>query len=134
MLGWIDNGKKKKKGSCYRNVIVAFQEFDDDSNIEEFETYVKESSYRKRWSRDARTFEEAAIMQHSDMEKAMIELAEMFASIGWTNTNHNALLLFDAELTRAKNNIQKLGSKARFRAVDFRAHGQNTGDTITGTI
>jgi hypothetical protein len=114
--GWIDKRKKKKKKSFYRNVVVQLE--DEDGDAEEKETYVKISSYRKQFSGSARTFEEAAVMQHSDIERAMIDLAEMFAQCA-VRDNQEALRLFNDELNLAREFQQKLGNKARFRSVVY---------------
>jgi hypothetical protein len=114
LAGWIDKNKKKKKNSFYRDVIVML---DDDSG-EEKNTRVKISSYRKKAFADPRTFAEACVIQHPDIERTMIELAVMFAQCG-IYQNDETLLLFDAELTLAWKLQQKLGSKARYRQVKF---------------
>jgi hypothetical protein len=122
MNGWIDNSKKKKKkGSLYRSVIVDWQDDDDDDNTEEFQTKVRESSIRNAWTDNPQTLEEAAIMQHPDIEKAMIELAEKFASIGCNVKNENVMSLLNDELKLAKHSLKKLGNKARFRYVAFKS-------------
>jgi hypothetical protein len=111
--GWIDKGKKKQKKSFFQNVIVRLED-------EEKATYVKISSYRRQFSGAARTYEEAAMMQHSDIERAMIDLAEMFAQCAVRN-NTEALRLFNDELNSAREFQQKLGNKARYRSVTFAA-------------
>lgn len=123
MHGWIDKDKKKKKGSAYRNVIVDYKAKDGDDEDGIYQTRVKESSYRKLWTQP-KTFEEAALQQHPDIEKAMITLAEMFAQCGSDLSNDGVLQLFHEELTRAKAHIKGLGSKARYRYVLF--GGENT--------
>ena len=123
MKGWIDKDKKKKKDSPYRNVIVNYEAKHSDDEDGPIQTRVKESSFRKLWTNPA-TYEEAALQQHRDMEKTMIALAEMFAQCGVGLANDGALHLFNAELTLAKENMTRLGSKARFRYVHFGA--QNT--------
>lgn len=111
----MDKSKKKKKNSFFRGVIVLFE---DEDGQEEKETKVKRSSYRKAFSGEPRTFEEAAVMQHQDLERAMIDLATMFASLG-LRQNTEALRLFNDELNLARSFQQKQGSKARFRNVLF---------------
>jgi hypothetical protein len=117
LSGWIDRSKKKKKNSCFRSVIVGLDNEDDDFE-EEKATRVKISSFRKQVSGDPRTFEEAAVMQHKDIEKAMIDLATMFAQCAVQDTNE-VLRLFNTELALALEFQKKLGSKARYRGVAF---------------
>ena len=108
--GWKDLSVKPKKGSEKRAVIV-------DKDGEEIATDVNKSSIRKPHAAP-RTFEEALLQQHKDVETAMVKLAEMFAKCGISN-NNNVLTLFSLELTRARDYQMKLGAKARWRHVDF---------------
>jgi hypothetical protein len=120
LTGWIDKGKKSKKKGFYQNVIVALDA--DENGMDESKlkaTYVKISSLRKPFPSEPRTFEEAAVMQHQDLEKAMIDLADMFAKLGGSVNHNEVMRLFAAELNTAQELQCKLGSKARFRYVNF---------------
>lgn len=132
LTGWIDKSKKKKKDSFFRNVIVHLEPDDDDDDDEgnhrslgeELSTRVKLSSYRKLWPAAApRSFAEAAIMQHPDIERAMIELAEMFAQCCIQQTDP-ALNLLCVEIDLARKNLIKQGRKGRYRAVNFQQQSQ----------
>ena len=116
--GWIDMSHKKKPKSCYVYVIVCLDEEGNEGRREKA-TRVKANSIRTPF-KAAKTFEQAALMQHEDMEKTMIDLAYMFAQIGVTD-NRETLRLFDMELSRAREFQHKLGSKARYRNVLFKA-------------
>lgn len=119
MNGWINYYKKKKKNSVYQGVIVEWLAVDSDDDDDDYVTRVKEDSIRPRWTEDdPKTFESAVLMQHPDIEKAMIALAEMFAQCGHGN-NNETLRMFGDELTRAKKHHTRLGNKARFRIVRF---------------
>jgi hypothetical protein len=76
------------------------------------------SSYRPRFDANPRTYEEAALMQHSDIEKAMIDLAEKLAQLGLVD-NTESIRLFSNELNFARDYQAKLGSKARYRNVNY---------------
>jgi hypothetical protein len=121
LSGWIDKSKKTKKGSFFRHVIVQLEHDDDDDghiSVEELATRVKLSSFRKKWAAQPTSFVEAIYMQHPDIERAMIELAEMFAQTSMADTDE-VLLVFESELEIAKKYQIKQGSKARYRFVDF---------------
>ncbi len=113
----------KKNSSFYQNVIV---ELDDDPDDETGmgepvlkATYVKISSFRERFSSQPRSFEEAALMQNKDIEKAMINLGDMFAKLGGDVNSHEVARLFTAELATVQGIQSNLGSKARYRYVNF---------------
>ena len=72
---------------------------------------MKANSICTPFPKAAKTFEQAALMQHEDMEKAMIDLAYMFAQIGVTD-NRETLRLFNIKLSCARDFQHKLGSKA----------------------
>ena len=108
--GWKNLAIKPKKGNQKRAVIV-------DKDGEEIATLVNKSSIRKPHD-PPRTFEEALLQQHKDVETTMVKLAEMFAKCGISN-NKNVLTIFSQELTKARENQIKLGSSARWRHVDF---------------
>lgn len=120
--GWIDNSKKTKKKSFFQSVIVELDPDDEDDDEDRMEllkaTKVKLSSFRDQFSSEASSFEEAILMQHRDIEKAMIELAELFAKCGNVNNNQVFRLLND-ELDIAKKLQQKLGSKAKYRLTTY---------------
>ena len=101
------------QGKSERRAVVIVL-LDDN---EEKATHVKITSIREGYNQ-ARCYEEAALQQHRDMEEALIKVCEMLAQCGLEN-NVNATILFDRELTRARENIGKLGHKARFRHVDY---------------
>lgn len=103
-----------KKKSLRVYVIVLLDEDTNDKKA----TQVKMSSFRDLTTAAPRSFEEAAIIQHSDMEKAMMDLAEMFAQCG-IRDNREALRLFNDELSLARNYQASLGGKARYRNVVF---------------
>ena len=109
--GWINKSKNNKKKSNFRHVIVEL-----DDGVEKA-TRVKFNSYRKPFS-EAHYYEEAAVQQHSDLEFAMIRLAEMFVECG-IHDNMHTLRLFDAELRVARANQTRMGGKARYRNVLF---------------
>jgi hypothetical protein len=121
--GWIDKSKRSKKKG-YQHVIVELDADPDDENLmgepELKATYVKITSLRKQFSSEPRTFEEAALRQHKDIEKAMIDLADMFAKLGGNVNNNEVMRLFTAELNTAQELQHKLGSKARYRYVNFK--------------
>jgi hypothetical protein len=117
--GWKDSSRKKKKGSRYRPVIIQLEG-------SEHMTSVHRASYRSPFQAP-RSFEEAALQQHSDLELAMIRVADMFAELGVTD-NRIAVNIFDKELKRAREDQLKLGSKARYRKVDFKAEKMECND------
>lgn len=117
MEGWLNTKKKSNKNSFYRSVIVKLE--DEDGEEERVKaTRVKRNSIRDLWPTTITTYEEAALQQNPDIERAMIELAEMFAQCGVTS-NNGFLRLFDKELTRARTFQNKLGHKGRYRYIFF---------------
>ena len=119
LKGWIDTSHKKKPKNCYVYVIVCLDEEGNEGRREKA-TRVKANSIRTPFPKAAKTFEQAALMQHEDMEKIMIDLAYMFAQTGLAD-NRETLRLFDMELSCARDFQHKLGSKAQFRSVLFQA-------------
>ena len=111
-VGWLNSAVKKKKKAVYRHVIIKGEKEEDKL------TKVKESSYRKPFAAP-QSYEEACLQQHSDIELAMVQLAEMFAECKVHTNNVNIASLFEAELKRAVDYQVKLGNRARYRAVDF---------------
>jgi len=109
--GWIDASRKKTK-STFRHVIV-----EDDGDGEKF-TRVKKTSYREPFKLPT-SYEEAAMQQHPDIEKTMILLAEMLASCGIGTHNAEVHQLLEDEIQKANTNLEKAGSKARFRNVEW---------------
>jgi hypothetical protein len=103
-VGWINKSRKNKKSS-YRHVIVALEG-------EEKATRVKKSSLRKKF-KAPRTYEEACLQQHSDIELAMIQLAEMFSQCHFQD-NNNVLQLLNDELVVACDIQSRLGSKGHY--------------------
>lgn len=111
--GWLNDAEAAKNTNqkrAYAYVIVA------DDEGDELVTRIKRTSFRM--VEKATTYEAAALQQHPDMEKAMIDLARMFAECH-IQGNDGALQLFNAELDIARENQRKLGHKARFRLVQW---------------
>ena len=109
--GWINKSKKKTKEDKQRYVIVLM------SNGEEKETKAGKYNYRKLHE-EPRTYEEAALQQHFQIEKTMVKLAQMFAECAIHDTK-GATKLFEKELRRAMKEIHSKGPDARFRNVEF---------------
>lgn len=112
--GWMDGSKKMKKNSVYQHVIVVL----DEDHKEQKATRVKKNSFRKEFSSPPRNYVEAAMMQHPDIEKDMIDLAEKFAQL-YMRDNVDFLRIIDHELSHARAFQSRLGSKARYRHVVF---------------
>ena len=91
-VGWIDKAFKKKKRSPHVDVIV-----DMDGSL--VQKYVKKTSIRDAFARP-KSYEEAALQQHNDIETAMIKLAEKFAECG-IEDQQEAANLFMMELKHA---------------------------------
>jgi hypothetical protein len=113
LTGWKDKSYKKKRGSNYRGVIVKFE--DGSQKV----TRVKKSSFRPSHE-DAVCFEQAAMQQNPDMEHAMIRFAEMWVECH-INSNDKAVEYLHYEIERARLRQKELGSKARYRKVEFTA-------------
>ncbi|CAB9522900.1 unknown protein [Seminavis robusta] len=109
--GWMNKSKRTKPKSPYRYVVV------DLKDSHEKATRVKLTSIKPRFEAP-RCFEEAALQQYEDMEQAMVRLAELFAQCG-IGGPLGAMQLFEEELNRAVKVQRELGSKARFRRVDW---------------
>ncbi len=110
-IGWINKAQKKTKGDVKRHVIVL------KDNGEEKATQTNKFSFRKPHVAP-KTYEEAAIQQHFDMEKQMIKLAAMFAECAIVDSK-GATKIFDKEVRRAIKELNSQGSKARYRNVEF---------------
>ena len=108
--GWRDTSRKHKKGNRKRPVIVLL-------HGEEIATDVYKSSIRRPHG-PPRSFEEAALQQHSDVETAMVKLAAMIAQFGLSD-NVKMINIFDAELKLAREEQVRLKNKARYRHVVF---------------
>ena len=80
---------------------------------------VKRTSVRSPF-RPAQTFEDAIIQQHPDIELALVQLAEMFASCDIQNTRRT-LELLDFELSSAMSRMRESGANPRYRGVRFPA-------------
>ena len=111
--GWLDTSKKKLKG--WANVIVAA---DDDEEEEEVEARIAGNAYRPEWQGEPATYEEAALRQHEDLEQTMIKLAEMWVSTG--SSSEGVCAVFRRELDIAHAYLLSLGSRGRYRNVEFR--------------
>ena len=116
--GWIDTSHKKKPKSCFVYVIVCLDKEGDEGRREKA-TWVKAYLICTPFPKVAKIFEQAALMQHKDMEKAMIDLAYMFAQIGLVD-NMETVRLFDIKLSCARVFQHKLGSKAWYCNVLFK--------------
>ena len=119
--GWLNTSKKSKSGR-YDYVIVNL----DDK---EKPTRVLKSSIRKPFQ-EPETYEEAAVQQHPEMELAMIRLAEMFAECGVQQAGET-VKLFVKELERAHHHQLQLGSKARYRNVNFTSPVEQEQDEVS---
>lgn len=106
--GWVNAAKKKTKKGL-QPVIVKM-----DNGVEK-QTRVKVTSFRTPFSA-ANNYAEAALQQHPDMELAMIKLAESVAECGLRDINE-MLVIFEAEIERAKFILLSKGSSARYRIV-----------------
>lgn len=120
--GWINKAKKKTKGDEQRYVIV---EMGDGT---ELATKASKYSIRKPHE-EPRTYEEAALQQHFDIEKTMVKLASMFAECAVYDSK-GAAKVFDKEVRRAIKEIRGKGPKARFRNVEFYDHQAEEAETV----
>ena len=123
--GWIDKSKKKTKAS--RNVIVDMGTGPDDADSDDesqnnsnqqkycVATRVMRDSIRSKFDAP-KSYEEAALQQHFDIEEAMINLAEKFAECKASNIDAISSL-FSKELKRAKKSLMKKGKG--YREVQF---------------
>lgn len=110
---WKDGKKKRKKGSRSRPVIVRL------ADGSEKRTNIYTNSYKMLHGHPS-CYEEAAMQQHTDMELALMRFAEMWISCRMTaESDEFALEFLKLELNEARSKFKDLGSKARYRLVEF---------------
>lgn len=108
--GWID--KSKKKGSVKKSPVIVHNE-----DGTEHQTKIERASYRSA-HRTPKSYGEAAIQQHPDMELYMVKFCELYVACGCTDSEA-AVDLMKRELTFAFEIMRKSGHKAIRRHVDF---------------
>jgi hypothetical protein len=112
-IGWLDKANKSKKKSKMVHVIIVD---DDEECDEEVHTKVWRSSFCERHKAPT-TWAQAAVQQHPEIEKAVIEAAKLFASCIIADEK-SVMDYFAFEIERAqKENADQ--AKKTIRAVEF---------------